>query len=374
MSPYLEPIARKKRYLKELASIEGIDLSMRRWGAMLPFINLDLSFAVIFRILLDIYLNLDLHFDPESFEWHPLDFTDLWTVPMPKVTKAKYGESQYDASIYDPENVTGTSLERLLWDVRKKTTEKDSPFYKQTSKALMWHFDQIRDFLKKKDVKPEYIEAMFEKLILAEGLLTGGCFVGFMIVGLSRVGPRRSSAPYVIARDPRDLKTEVKAKGDYVYGPRVGFIRVGYFRVGRRPEDRRIKIKREVAEHVKKRIEEFRKRVGPVGPPEAKILHQRLFFLQREEKLHWRGGEHQLTLQRIINAVKRILDRHGIIAQFRLPYITFAKELYYLYYDPHRLYKRWKKILTEDDIFAKYKRMGLDEGILNEIKGVLRAP
>ncbi len=368
----MQPLQRKLKYLATLASPEGVDLAMRKMAYRLPVINLNITYAVLFRLLLDLYLHLNLHFDFSMFEWHPIDFTTEFTIELPKVEKAKYGESKYDFSIYDPENVNSLSLERMVWDLRKKSTSKDHPSYRQTGEALKKHFEIIKDALVKKEVREEYIDAMIEHLMLVEGLLVGGAFVGFSIVGFSKVMPKPSSLTSVTVRDPQDLKTERKIHTDFAYGSYVGYARVGYARVGRRPGDERFRFKRELQDYALKAIEEFRKREGPVGPPGLEILHRRLFMLQRTDRYHYYGGYHQIKLQRINNAVKQVLDRYGVVAQMRMTYISFAKELAYLYHDSHRRYKRWKKILTEDDLIEKYKRMGLDEDILREIVKVVR--
>ena len=87
--------------------------------------------------------------------------------------------------------------------------------------------------------------------------------------------------------------------------------------------------------------------------------------------MHVQGGHHQIRLQNLKNHIKRMLNEKGVIAQFRMAYLSFAQELYYLKYEPHRKYKQWKKILTDDELVNKYVRMGCDKNILNEIKEVV---
>ena len=71
--------------------------------------------------------------------------------------------------------------------------------------------------------------------------------------------------------------------------------------------------------------------------------------------------------------VKDILNRKGIMAQHRLLYLNFAQEYVYLYHPKERRpeewgrSKEWKKALSREDVVEKYKALGADESILNEI-------
>jgi len=189
-----------------------------------------------------------------------------------------------------------------------------------------------------------------------------------MVVGLSKVSPPPRSPQRIEARLPRNWVKLVPIETIYAYENHVGFMRVGYARVISRIIPAKAFLTKELSDKLKAAIEEFHTRLGVTEG----VLYPRVHTLARREQIHWTGGEHQIALQDIISKVKAVLDARGVIAQMRLSYIAFAKELYYLHYAPHRRWKRWKLGLTDRDIIEKYKRMGLDESILNEIRRVVK--
>jgi len=369
---FLEPFLRKYHYLVKLASTQGVELSMLRWESILKFIDLGIGWNLLYRMLLDMFLELNLHFDPSQFDWWDIAFEEQFTQPFMKIEKAKYGASKYNYSIYDPEQVTSQNLERLAWELRYKATEEDAAAWKQAGEALLKHLLIHKDFLLKRDVRESYAQAILDTLALVEGKLLSACYVGFNVVGISKVMPPRRSLTTFKLRNPQDWTSEMTFKTVYVYESHVGFSRVGYARVVSLNMPERNPLKRELSAKLLEEIRAFKQRVGMVQQGPYQVLYQRVFFHQREERLHWTGGEHQLRIQRIKNEVRRLLDEYGVIGNFRAGYIAFALELYYLNYDPHRLWKRWKKVLTEEELIEKYKKMGFDETILKAIKGLIK--
>jgi len=110
---------------------------MLRWEGKLDEIYLHAGGALLYRLLLDWYVNFYLHFDWSQFEWHPKEFTQLVTPEFPdyyikdwKVyEKARYGISLYDASYYDPLSpspIPTKDLERIAWQLRYAFTERDA--------------------------------------------------------------------------------------------------------------------------------------------------------------------------------------------------------------------------------------------------------
>jgi hypothetical protein len=88
--------------------------------------------------------------------------------------------------------------------------------------------------------------------------------------------------------------------------------------------------------------------------------------------MHYEGGSHQIKIQDVINRAKQILNEEGIIGIDRLNYLAFAQELYYLGYQPHKLWKRYRNMLTEEDLINKYINMKCQKNILDRIKGVVK--
>jgi hypothetical protein len=111
---------------------------------------------------------------------------------------------------------------------------------------------------------------------------------------------------------------------------------------------------------------------GGYVPEKLKTLYQRIFMLQRVDQYHYKGGAEQLKQQYNIKKIRPILDRHGVISAFRSAYTSFAHEIFYLSYDSHKLYKLWRRLITEEDIIQKYVKIGCQEEVLREIKGIVK--
>jgi len=372
---YKTPLERKLAYVRELASTEGVDLSMLRWEALLDEIMKNISFNVIFNYLINIYLDFNLHFDLPELDFEMPDFsqffidskTGLTFKELEKVEKARYGISKYGQSYYDPEQVTSKPLQRLLWDLRYKTTEKDALAYKHTSEALKQWIQQLKDYLTQREVADYYQDGMFEILALIEGKMLTTSYWDFAAFDVSVFGEEDSFK----SRHPDDWKAEHDLETVGLYECHWDWARFDYARWGDVYQGGTIIVSQEIADELEKRISDFQKRSGIVEQYGEKTIYQRVFFHQKEDQMHIEGGHHQIVLQNLKNHVKRLLNEKGVIAQFRMAYLSFAQELFYLKYEPHRKYKQWKTILTDDELINKYVRMGCERPILEEIKEVV---
>jgi hypothetical protein len=382
------PLERKKAYVQSLASVEGINTSMMNWSSLLELTNLQIGMDVVLRALLDTFAMLDLHFDFTEFDWHQLDFTQEFSPEFVKTPKARYDMTKYNYCYYDPEQAGAKNLERLIWKWRKKAIERHELTYHSAHENLKKYIEIAKDALIKKEVKEEYLDAMEEKLALIEGKFFSIPYVGFTVVGLHKIPKIDEKGLEYNIRDPKDWKTDRRLETIALYENHVGYCRVGYSRV----TSKRVEVKKSLADHIKNTIEDFRKRVGKVviegvtttpypypyaypptyAPYKAELLFPRVFFLQRVDQMHYEGGSHQIKIQDVINRAKQILDEEGIIGVDRLNYLAFAQELYYLGYQPHKLWKRYRNMLTEEDLINKYINMKCQKNILDRIKGVVK--
>jgi len=373
--PYVDPLKRKLNYVENLASREGVDLSMLRWESIIPRIELNIGFNVTFNYLLNLFLNFQLHFELPELDFQIPDFgeffidleTGLKFNEIEKIEKARYGESKYGSSIYDPEQVSSKPLQRLLWDLRYKTTERDDLAYKHTSEALKKWIDELKRYLTEKEVLDDYQTAMLNVLAIVEGKMLTTSYFGFSVFD----GSVFSEEDKFVARSTEDWKSESELETLGVFESHFDTTHFDYARFGDSYEHGTIAVDPALEDELHSRINEFQQRSGFVEQYGEKTIYQRIFFHQKEEQMHTHGGHHQIILQNIKNDVKRILNARGIITQFRMAYFAFAQEVYYLYYEPHRKYKQWKTILNDEELIEKYKRMGCDEGILKEIKEVV---
>jgi len=202
---------------------------------------------------------------------------------------------------------------------------------------------------------------------VVEAKVCNCAYVGFSIVGISKVMPKPASSTFFTIRDYADWITEYDFETVTLYENFVGYSQVGYSRVS--SED--LLTMPELADWLEEDILEERLWKGVIAMSPEQAFYPRIFFWKKVDKLHWTGGAHQLRMQELTQKVKQILDKEGIIAQFRISYLNFAHELFYLKHEGHRYYKQYKLILTEDDLIDKYKRLGLDETILRRIKNII---
>jgi len=317
--------------------------------------------------MLDLYLVLNLHFDWEELDWWKLEFGELFEPKIELIQKAKYGISKYDESIYDPQQVTSKSLERWLWSLRYKMTSKDDPSWRHAGIPLKEEFRRFKDQLIELGIADYYADAMEEIMSAIEGKVCHTAYVGFAVVGLSKVMPTPTSTSYFTVRWFEDWLSELTFESVRPYENWVGYSRVGYSRVS----GDELWPSVELAVAFEDSLYEERKwKLLTAWSPEM-YFYPRTFMLQKTEPMHWTGGAHQLRMQELINRVKGILDREGILAMFRTPYLNFVHELYYMHHEGHRYYKQYKVVLTQQDIIDKYVKLGLDETILRRITQVV---
>lgn len=389
-------LQRKLAYLANLASPEAIFTIGDKWLNFLKDIQSEISYEYVWRTLEGLYLTLNMAIDwsQMDFNWMPPDWTypdDLGNITIPeseRTEKGYYDVGYYDKCYYDPPQVVYKDIERFAWDTRYKISEKDILEYKKMSKSLKTLIEALKDSLKKTEVASYIPDIIESTLAMVEGRILRSSYVGFTIVGLSCVSKRHQpwmkyKAPCP-TRYPKDWKTVVDTESVLSWESVVGFSHVGYARVGAWY----MFLNKEIVDAMIQRINEGWLKTGlveqeflsPYGgiayyaypPAKLKTLWARIFMLQRVDQYHYEGGKHQLKMQIDIKKVKKILDDHGVISPLKPAYICFANELKYMDYEGHRLRKQWKKLITEEDLIDKYKRMGLDENILIEIKKVVK--
>jgi len=307
------PLERKKEYVEFLGSSRGINLSMFKWGFLLPDIWLHTSFNIFFKFMLNFNFALAFHFPTWGFEFA----LPIFPIVIPLVDKARYGVSKFDESVYDPEQVLPFNLENAIWNLRYKTTEKDSLFWKGASESLRKMVDQLRATLKKHDVAEFYADGIINNLALIEGKVLDTAYAGFSIVDIAKVGKPFLERGRFSFRLPKDWKTTTEFETYSPYEAHVDYSLVGYCRVISKKEGIGLVYLREVSKWLVDTINGFHMRTGKlfveVSPPIYQVNYQRIFFYQRENRLHWTGGKHQLRLQTTINNVKRLLDQEGIV-------------------------------------------------------------
>lgn len=389
-------IHRKLAYLATLASEDAIQINMDKWLNILDEIQLEISYDVIYRLLNELYLMINTGFEWDDFDFPPLppDFNppDVTDPPLEGGEKAYYDVTYYDTSYFDPPEIAFKDLERYAWANRYRISEKLQLEYKKQSKSLVDLIAARRSGMEKAGVADYFLDAVETSLSMVESRILRGSYVGFTIVGLSRVSePHPTDAPFrarVETRHRADWKKTYNTESVCSWEALVGWSHVGYFRVGAYY----MILNKTVSDMAVKRINEFWERTGlvPTGAlsqyggigyaPDygqyieaaRKTLYQRIFMLQRVDQYHYKGGAEQLKMQFNLKRIAPILDKAGIIANFRMAYTSFANEIYYLDYDSHRLYKLWRKLVSAEDIVEKYVKMGCDRDILNQIKGMVK--
>jgi len=333
-------VERKLNYIRFLASIRGVNDAMLRWELLIPLIHINIGGNVLFRLLMDMYMHLNLNIDPTEFQWHNLNFEKMF---VPEFPPHWYTPNLGQLSPAQIEN---------YWKKHWYTALK-----------IIWWFEKI---LKDRGVEDIVLQLLRIIYTVCEAKCKITTYVGSAIVGVSTVMPT-----WIWMRSPYNFKDSYKVYPINIYENYVGFSLVGFARVISPPYGGTMFLSKDLADHIKSSVDEFRTRTGMVHGSPEQVLWQRVFLWQRYKRLHEKGGEHQLKLQSIIRKVKEICNREGVVAQARMAYIAFAEELAYLKYKGHRYWKHWKEILTEDEIVDKYKRMGCQLSILNKIRSVI---
>ena len=351
--PTKDEFLRQILWLLKFADPRALAELWHKWVSLWVLIRFWISYNIIYRYLLDIFLILDLGFSVTEFEFpRPLPWPEL---------KGRYGISKYGQCIYDPPEPAQRDIQRSLWDLRYKATMAQVPQYNRIGGSMLPHVEFFRTIWYRRDLRADYVDAMPEKLALVEGKVINAAYVGFTCVGLGRVCAPKTSASILTFRDPRDWKTELRFETISAYESHVGLARVGYARVTH-PKGW---IPKYVADLLKQIIEDFWARAEP--------LARGVFYITRSDQMKLEGTRHQALQQIVINRVKDLLNRHGVFGILRRGYIAFALELMYKDYKGHRLWKQWKHVLTEDELIEKYTRMGLKSDLLREIAWLVKS-
>ncbi len=368
---FKDPLARKLNYVHNLASTEGIDLSMLRWGAMLPDILTNISFNIGYFFNLALHLCFNCHFDPTQFDFNMPNFFEGFQPAFEKISKAKYGESKYGNSLYDPPNIDFKMLSRLIWDLRYQLTCDDALAYRHIGNATAKWVKQLKTTLEKYGVAEHYIDSILRNLSLVEGKMLTTSYWDFAAFDVNVFSYDAPEKPTFIMRSTSDWKTPIQLGTIGVYECHFDHAKFDYSRFVDTYGSSKLRVRKSLCNNFENRVKEFHARSGQFEEFGTKGLFQRVFFLERTDRLHWNGGKHQIKLQQVLNEVKRILNESGVMVQERLAYMAFAQELFYKNYTPHRRYKRYKQELSDDDIVNKYINMGCDNSILSRIRGVV---
>jgi len=240
----------KREYFPE-TGVTYQDLYFQEWIDKLDEINLQISLSFEFNFLLNWYLVCNLHFDFSQLDFQMPNFLMPWL----SIPKAKYGETCYGESVYDPPEVTYEALQRALHEL-KFIYLAYRPNYNIRSKALKKRIEWIKDFLIKKGVKPEYVDAMIRTLHVVVGKVIHTSYVNFATVNLNRVcksaKDSRRNVGYYGVLSTKDFKEEHSTKTFLPYDNVVGMVRVDYCRVTPVPETIRNSHLRPLAHDFKK--------------------------------------------------------------------------------------------------------------------------
>jgi len=364
---YLDIYDRKKKYEENVCEFEGVNLFLPKWEFQLPIFEFNIGFDDLFNFLIDLHLVLDFHLEIPQIEF---PFVEGY-----KFEKAKAGISRYNQAIVDPPEVSSDILRKFVWDTRYKATRKDVAEWKLSSLTLKKELSLLKELLVSKDIRKEYIEGIINSIALIEGKVLNSSYVGFSVVGVSKVREKPIDQPTFEVRSTVDWKTKYPIETVSVYESHVGLSKVGYSRVTVRKEiaykrGNRI-FSKTLADTLKSIVDFHRKAIGhtevQTEAGKTKVFTPRVSYYKSMAKKRFRGGNHQVRIQSVINRVRQYLHRKGVIHFEKVMYLNFAHELIYLKHESNRKRKNWKKILTESDLIEKYKNRGADMNILNEI-------
>jgi len=349
------PLRRKLKYVKKFASIDGILATYYQFRDLLDLIQLQIGWDTLFRSLLDLHLQLNLHFDPSEFEVFKLKLSQLFPFSLETIEKARYGISRYDYSIYDPEQVSPKNLERYTWELTYKTTHHKERKIRHVGRQLVDYLQIHKDMLAQLGINKDYVQGMHDTIALVEGKILNKAYWGFAVWD----GAVWSEEDTYDQRSPEDWSTQLRMETINVYESHWDYSRWDYARW----VDDDLEMDESIEEYIDKLIEEKHKWVEPVW--------EGTFLLQRIDRLHTTGGYYQLKSQNVNDLVKRICYKHGVPVTQIYAYIAFANELLYMKYTGYRKAKQWRQMVTADDIMNKYVKMGLDRQVLDEIRKAL---
>jgi len=365
-----------EQYWSEIApQYQGVFLIFPRMRNLVDIYRFTIGYNSSYNFLIDFHFALNLHLEiPELKDIIDNNFTKLFP-SYTKVQKGRYGETYYDLSYYDPPEITPLTLRHFAWDTRYKYTKKIVPIFDQGLISLQKYVDAFREIWSDKDIADFIIPMILEQMTIVEGKILNSMYVGLWIVGVSRIPPKsevNEFAAKVKIRNPYSSFEETHVESVSTWDNQVGFMRVGFFRVAPKKDYVKDKSKplfpKEVAEYLANLLEYLVTANGYKGD----IFIPTVRYLNAGEKKKWNGGKHQVIMQRIIEQVKPILDRFGVMNWHRTNYYNFAMEMIYRNHESNRKRKNWKSILTVDDLIEKYKSLGCDENVLNEIARLVR--
>ena len=356
-------LERKKKYVEKTATPEAAVSVSHRFSQLKDFIDFRIGFESLYRLLMDIYLNFNLHLDYSQFEWNPINFLDfttgLFQQGFEKIEKAKYGVSKYGEAIVDPEAVSPKNLERLAWELTYKATDRVTTSYKHRAKTLMDYLDTLREILVGRGLAQHYFENIGRVIAKVEGKVLNQSYWGFGIWD----GTVWGEEDKYTMRLADDWLSLVDVETINAYECNWDMDSWDYARWVDEEGDGETIWTEEVEEFLDSKIKEFQDRTEPTW--------QGVFFLQKLDQLHMGGGYHQIRLSGLIRRAKAILYRRGVDAIRVAMYIAFLNELAYLYHESSRKYKQYRAMLTKDDVIRKYERMGLDREILEELANLI---
>jgi hypothetical protein len=333
----------------------GFVITEWRFDQVQDLIRLMAGLSIEYRFILDLYLNLNLHLDFSQFEFNPLDFKNYFEPPVEEIPKAIYGVTCYDNSIYDPEQVTSRSVERMAWDLTYKNVDRSLFTYKHSSLSIKNYMNAMKKALTDIDVAEYFQDALELILAVVEGKVLTGSYWGVSIWDGCTWTPTGSQISIIASRNPEDWKSITPMETEAVF---ENWWDVSTWDYAVWDVPTHVKFD-EVEEELDNRIKAFHDRVDPVW--------QGVFHAQKQHEFHIEGGYHLITKTDLMKRASKVLGRYDVTSIEKVPYYAFLNELKYLQYDSGKLYKTWKKILTKEALIDKYVNMGLKREILEEL-------
>jgi len=372
-TPYIDPVSRKARWEQSQTDPTNVVLNNFRleFNFDIPAIRWSFNFNLNFLI--------DLN---QAFQFQ-LPSSDM--VSLVEYSIGRYGEARYGYSKYDPPDVSNDDIKKLFWWFRYYYTDKKHFDPKSYLKTGEYIYTVVKDVLEDTDISDVISKCLLPTSLIYEGKVLTGAYVGACVVGIAKVMPEPQGSKFVYThyymRSPEDCQTILKNGTVTVHEPTVGYSLVGYSTVA--PHTKYVSnlkyrssvrlIPKKVGDIFSEQVEKGRTQFLPneIPTPDGVIKYQPYSISQMNYetclKKKYRGGRHQYLQQDVINTVKRILNREGVINAFRKAYIDFALE--YMYYKyPSKKRKSWKVVIkSPETIIQKYVKMGCDENILRKI-------
>jgi len=389
------PRLRKLKYVEKVAVPEVARDWFFRFNLEWDLLSFFVGWSILFRFYLDLYLSLDLHLDCSDFKLNPLDVLEelepitldqlpedvkesleISGFPVPRellpqevqenyeeVGKGYYGKSKYGYAIYDPPSFLSGDIEGSLWDLTYKTTSRVKVHYKHISKTLKDYISIVKDQLRRKGVSERVLSAIEAVVSIAEGKVLDSAYWDCAVWGLDDVGlpwkEVQSESSIFNIRNIEDWKTQLPLETFNPYEEWWDIATWDYSRWYGEGYTYPVTL----GDYLEEKVNEWLRRVS--------ALHQAVFILQRTDRMHVKGGYHQVRQQHFIKAVSRLLDMLGVSVLEKKNYIAFALELKYVSYSSSRHYKLYKKKLSKEDIIEKWLRLGLDRNILEKIASMV---